>query len=250
MNLIRNTLLVVAMVQLLGFSYIKIFHEKSKTQTLSTVKKIPKHKHLTLNNNYLDSIILSTIDDVLTASKEKKIVHKKALKKSPITKISKTTKKIFIKKKLLKKIYSINTKVEAYAKEFLGYKYVWGATGPNTFDCSGFTQKVYRDSTGITIPRVSREQAKVGLYVSYNELKRGDMVFFDTSKEHKGVVNHVGIYLEKGEFIHASSGGKKVMITNFNKRRFYKNRFLWGRRVIDENHNLAFAKKRERREKS
>jgi len=126
---------------------------------------------------------------------------------------------------------SLERKVESYAKNLLGKQYVWGATGPNKFDCSGFTQKVYR-TAGINLPRVSREQAKVGTYITYENLQRGDMVFFDTNRKKVGRVNHVGIYLGDSKFIHASSGNKKVVITNFNERRYYKNRFLWGRRII------------------
>jgi len=131
----------------------------------------------------------------------------------------------------------VNT-VEWRAKELLGRKYVWGATGPRTYDCSGFTQKIYRDA-GIKIPRVSRDQAKVGQYVSYNNLKKGDMVFFDTKKHPSGKVTHVGIYLGNGNFIHASSGAKKIVIFNFNQKSFYKKRFLWGRRVIQDTTRLA-----------
>ena len=120
--------------------------------------------------------------------------------------------------------------IEWNAKSFLGTPYVWGATGPSKFDCSGFTQWVYRD-VGIKIPRVSRDQARVGQYIAYSNLQRGDMVFFDTKKRRSGKVTHVGIYLGQGNFIHASSAGKKVVIYNFNKKDFYKKRFLWGRRV-------------------
>jgi cell wall-associated NlpC family hydrolase len=123
--------------------------------------------------------------------------------------------------------------IESNAKSFLGTKYVWGATGPTKFDCSGFTQWVYRDA-GIYLPRVSRDQAKVGQYVSFENLRRGDMVFFDTKKHKQGVVTHVGIYLGNGNFIHASSAAKKVVVYNFNEKPFYKKRFLWGRRVIQD----------------
>ncbi len=123
--------------------------------------------------------------------------------------------------------------IEANAKSFLGTKYVWGATGPTKFDCSGFTQWVYRD-VGINIPRVSRDQARVGNYISYNNLRRGDMVFFDTKKHKKGIVTHVGIYLGNGNFIHASSAAKKVVVYNFNDKPYYKERFLWGRRVVQD----------------
>ena len=129
---------------------------------------------------------------------------------------------------------SIINKIEADAKSFLGTRYVWGATGPSKFDCSGFTQWVYRDA-GINIPRVSRDQAKVGQYISFNNLRKGDMIFFDTKKHKRGIVTHVGIYLGNGYFIHASSAAKKVVVFNWNEKPYYKERFLWGRRVIKDN---------------
>ncbi len=132
----------------------------------------------------------------------------------------------------------IANNLEWSAKELLGRKYVWGATGPRTYDCSGFTQKIFRDA-GINIPRVSRDQAKVGQYITYRNLRKGDLVFFDTKKKRMGKVTHVGIYLGNGNFIHASSGAKKIVIFNFNQKKFYKNRFLWGRRVIKSNTRLA-----------
>lgn len=128
--------------------------------------------------------------------------------------------------------------VEDHAKRLLGIKYVWGATGPYTYDCSGFTQKIYADA-GINIPRVSRDQARVGQFISYNNLRKGDMVFFDTKKRRSGKVSHVGIYLGNGNFIHASSAAKKIVIYNFNEKTFYKKRFLWGRRVIRDNYFMA-----------
>jgi cell wall-associated NlpC family hydrolase len=128
--------------------------------------------------------------------------------------------------------------VENKAKKLLGIKYVWGATGPYKYDCSGFTQKIYRDA-GINIPRVSRDQARVGQFIAYNNLRRGDMVFFDTKKKRSGKVSHVGIYLGAGNFIHASSAAKKIVIYNFNDKSFYKKRFLWGRRVIRNSYHMA-----------
>lgn len=127
--------------------------------------------------------------------------------------------------------YSITHDVEKTAKKLLGRPYVWGATGPNKFDCSGFTQKVFRKA-GIKIPRNSRAQAKVGQYITFNQLKCGDMVFFATNKKNAKRVTHVGIYLEEGKFIHASSGGKRVMISSFEKNPYYKQRFVLGRRII------------------
>jgi len=133
---------------------------------------------------------------------------------------------------------TVTNDIELNAKSLLGIKYVWGATGPSTYDCSGFTQKIYADA-GINIPRVSREQARVGQYVSFNSLRRGDMVFFDTKKRRSGKVTHVGIYLGNNNFIHASSSAKKIVIFNFNEKPYYKKRFLWGRRVIRDNYFMA-----------
>jgi len=120
------------------------------------------------------------------------------------------------------------------AKRFLGIKYVWAANGPNCFDCSGFTRYVFKEN-GITLPRYSGHQAKVGTKVSFDELEKGDLVFFDTEHKFRGRVNHVGIYIGDGKFIHASSAKKKVIITSFNEKPFYKRRFLRGERVINSN---------------
>ncbi len=116
------------------------------------------------------------------------------------------------------------------AKKKLGRRYVWGATGQrNTFDCSGLTTYVCK-ANGIKIPRRAIEQSKVGKPVKRSELKPGDLVFFDTSKHRRGYVNHVGIYIGNGKFIHASSAKKKVIITSL-KKPFYSQRFKGARRV-------------------
>jgi cell wall-associated NlpC family hydrolase len=124
------------------------------------------------------------------------------------------------------------------AKSFLGTKYVWAANGPDCFDCSGFTKYVFNEN-GITLPRYSGHQAKVGIKVSYDELQKGDLVFFDTEHKFRGKVNHVGIYIGNNKFIHASSAGKKVMITSFKEKPFYRRRFLRGERVIDSDSAYA-----------
>ena len=116
------------------------------------------------------------------------------------------------------------------AKRYLGTRYVWGAQGPNRFDCSGFTQYVIRKSKGVRLPRVSRKQAYYGKYVSRGNLRAGDLIFFDTSRRRRGYVNHVGIYIGSNKFIHASSAKHRVVISSLN-RPFYNARFKWGRRV-------------------
>jgi len=120
-------------------------------------------------------------------------------------------------------------KITSLAKKKLGRKYVWGASGnKNTYDCSSFTKYVYKN-IGVAIPRTSINQSKFGKYVKRNELQKGDLIFFDTSKRRKGYVNHVGIYLGDNKFIHASSAKKKVVITSLHKN-FYSNRYKGARR--------------------
>lgn len=125
---------------------------------------------------------------------------------------------------------SKSNNIISVAKNKLGRKYVWGATGgQNTFDCSGLTTYVYKQN-GINLPRRAIAQSKVGTKVTRNNLKKGDLIFFDTSHRRKGYVNHVGIYIGNNNFIHASSAKKKVVITSLNKP-FYSERFRGGRRL-------------------
>jgi cell wall-associated NlpC family hydrolase len=120
-------------------------------------------------------------------------------------------------------------RITSLAKTKLGRKYVWGASGKkDTYDCSSFVKYVYKKN-GIELPRTSIMQSKVGKYVKRDELQKGDLIFFDTSKKRKGYVNHVGIYLGDNKFIHASSAKKKVVITSLNKN-FYSNRYKGARR--------------------
>ena len=112
------------------------------------------------------------------------------------------------------------------AKTKLGKRYKWGGNGPYKYDCSGFTKEVFRKN-GINIPRNSWKQAKVGMKVSRRNLRKGDLVFFN-SRHHKGV-NHVGIYLGKGKFIHASRFHHRIVIS---KLREYRKFFKWGCRVV------------------
>lgn len=125
---------------------------------------------------------------------------------------------------------SVN-KVISLAKSLLGKSYVWGAQGPSTFDCSGFTYYVFKNAANITLPRVSQDQSTYGTYVSKSNLKAGDLIFFDTVGPNNGAVTHVGIYIGNGQFIHAASGQGKVVINNLNST-YYVNAYVNARRVL------------------
>ena len=122
-------------------------------------------------------------------------------------------------------------KVISFAKTLLGKKYSWGAEGPSTFDCSGYTYYVFKQTAGVTLPRVSKDQSKFGTAVSRSNVKKGDLVFFDTNGSNNGDVSHVGIYMGDGKFIHASSSKGEVVISDFNSS-YYKGAFVNARRVL------------------
>ncbi|MCH9814033.1 MAG: C40 family peptidase [Epsilonproteobacteria bacterium] len=116
----------------------------------------------------------------------------------------------------------------AYAQ--MGTPYVYGGSDFTGFDCSGFVNYVYKYGIGKNLPRTSRAQSDYTHQLERHELVPGDIVFFDTSK--KGRINHCGIYMGNGKFIHASSGKAYCVTTSNLDRGFYKNRFKWGGRVV------------------
>ncbi len=117
--------------------------------------------------------------------------------------------------------------VISYAKTLMGTRYRWGGTSRGGFDCSGFTSHVFAKH-GVKLPRTSTSQSQTGQAVSRGSLKTGDLVFFKTGRSSR--VNHVGIYIGGGKFIHSSSGGGKVQINSLNDG-YYNKRYAGGRRV-------------------
>lgn len=105
------------------------------------------------------------------------------------------------------------SQVVEIAKRYLGAPYRWGAAGPNSFDCSGFTMFVYKQ-VGVSLPHSSRAQINVGQRVSKSDLKPGDLVFFGSP------IHHVGIYVGGGMYIHAPHTGDVVKISPLNRGDF------------------------------
>ena len=110
-----------------------------------------------------------------------------------------------------------------YSKQFLGRPYVYGATGPNSFDCSGLTFYTYKNCLGIDIGRTTYNQINAGVEVSQNELQPGDLVF-----PHSG---HVAIYVGDGKIIHAPQTGDVVKISPIYK-------FWRARRIVGINSSI------------
>ncbi|MEW2634610.1 C40 family peptidase [Streptomyces sp. NPDC048389] len=94
-------------------------------------------------------------------------------------------------------------KVLAFARAQIGKPYVWGATGPSSYDCSGLTQAAWK-AAGVDLPRTTWDQVKVGTRVATADLLPGDLVFFYDD------ISHVGIYIGDGKMIHAPKPGTNV----------------------------------------
>ncbi|MFD7444812.1 NlpC/P60 family protein [Streptomyces sp. NPDC059909] len=101
----------------------------------------------------------------------------------------------------------------AYAYGALGKPYVWGATGPSSYDCSGLTQAAWR-SAGVSLPRTTYTQINAGLSVPRSQLAPGDLVFFYSG------ISHVGLYIGGGQMIHAPRPGTPVRIAPIDQMPF------------------------------
>jgi cell wall-associated NlpC family hydrolase len=114
------------------------------------------------------------------------------------------------------------------AMGLLGTPYRWGGTSPDSgFDCSGLVNYVFRTTLGIELPRVSREMASNGEKVERAALTAGDLVFFGRRGTR---VDHVGIYVGDGQFVHAPRSGRDVTVSRLDTG-YWANRFLQARRV-------------------
>jgi hypothetical protein len=133
-----------------------------------------------------------------------------------------------------KVIYTPDKKnLDKMVKKLQGSPYVWAEEGPNNFDCSGFTYYMY-GSMGIELPRVAREQAKMGKRISAKDLQYGDLIFFATNKRNNKKITHVGMYLGDGWFTHASTVKHEVVYSNLFTSPYYKKRLRVCRRYLPE----------------
>ncbi|WP_269853667.1 C40 family peptidase [Streptomyces sp. RPT161] len=101
----------------------------------------------------------------------------------------------------------------AFAHAQLGKPYVWGATGPNSYDCSGLTQAAW-SAAGVSLPRTTYSQINAGARISQDQLQPGDLVFFYSS------ISHVGLYIGDGQMIHAPHPGAPVRVSPVSEMPF------------------------------
>lgn len=114
-----------------------------------------------------------------------------------------------------------------FALQYVGYPYVYGTAGPDTFDCSGFTMYVY-SHFGYSLNRSSKDQVKNGVAVDKEDLQQGDLVFFSTNGSYP---THVAIYIGDGNIVHASTPQDGVKISSLNTS-YYIDNYFAARRIL------------------
>ena len=126
--------------------------------------------------------------------------------------------------------YNNTSSVVEFAKQYLGYPYVYGGTSPRGFDCSGFVKYVF-SNFGISLNRTASAQMDNVTPVSMSELIPGDVVFFKKAGSSASRASHVGIYVGNGQFIHASTSKTGVIISDLNSA-YYTTGFVGARRML------------------
>ncbi|MDE2121524.1 MAG: C40 family peptidase [Betaproteobacteria bacterium] len=115
------------------------------------------------------------------------------------------------------------------ALSFLGVRYRYGGDhAAKGFDCSGLVQRVYQETLGLVLPHNAAQQSREGEKIAENELRPGDLVFFNTLRR---AFSHVGIYIGNGQFVHAPRPGQRVQIANLDSP-YWARRFDGARRLI------------------
>lgn len=225
-HMYKNLFILLFISQILFANYISIS---------DTTGKVVKRNYLThktnafFTQNPTEYSLQAMYDELHRASKLAKLRHETHQKALFITK-----KQMDAKRDGIEYILS-QTEKDALledAKYFKGGRYIWGGTTPHGFDCSGYVQYLYKKHH-INLPRTAWSQSKSGTPINKNQLEEGDLVFFLTDKKRGIPVTHVGIYLGDGEFIHAASKKKGIIISPLNTG-YYAKKFVSASRVLPQ----------------
>jgi cell wall-associated NlpC family hydrolase len=220
-KIIITTLIIIT---LLNANYFSMSGENGKGIQVRTIK----HK----NNAYIyQDVKVYSYQAFQAEIQQQKVLAMQNEARIAMEEISSKTKSYSVKSKPTQQAQATNgtSCVVDSAKQYKGGKYVWGGTRPEGFDCSGYTQFLY-GKHGIKLPRTAYAQSKVGQSVSTENLRQGDLLFFLTDKNRGVPVTHVGIYAGNGEFIHAASKDKGIIISPL-KSGSYAKCFVGAKRV-------------------
>lgn len=149
------------------------------------------------------SAVVNLANKVKQATQKKKTTKEDKVKKANQI-VNETVKKTTANKKTNTSSIQASSKaasIVALAKEQVGKPYVWGATGPDKFDCSGLVQYVYQHAAGINLPRTTYDQVKVGQTVPLDKLQAGDLVFWGSET----APYHVAIYIGNNQYVNSAT---------------------------------------------
>ena len=146
--------------------------------------------------------------------------------------------KVLKKEELTGDLDKLTMNILYSAYRCLGTPYRYGGTTPSGFDCSGFVQHVFGEN-GISLGRSSRDQAREGIPIELSELKPGDLIFFNMRPKKHSSIDHVGLYIGNGQFIHASSYRSREITIEELESGSYLNRLVGARRVLEYTSNEA-----------
>ena len=173
--------------------------EPVKTATKTTKKKSP---------------VANLANKVKRATQKKKTTKEDKVKKANQI-VNETVKKTTANKKTNTSSIQASSKaasIVALAKEQVGKPYVWGATGPDKFDCSGLVQYVYQHAAGINLPRTTYDQVKVGQTVPLDKLQAGDLVFWGSET----APYHVAIYIGNNQYVNSATPDEGTILQNMS----------------------------------
>lgn len=173
--------------------------EPVKTATKTTKKKSP---------------VANLANKVKQATQKKETTKEDKVKKANQI-VNETVKKTTANKKTNTSSIQASSKaasVVALAKEQVGKPYVWGATGPDKFDCSGLVQYVYQHAAGINLPRTTYDQVKVGQTVPLDKLQAGDLVFWGSET----APYHVAIYIGNNQYVNSATPDQGTILQNMS----------------------------------
>lgn len=160
------------------------------------------------------SAVVNLANKVKQATQKKKTTKADKVKKANQI-VNKTVKKTTANKKTNTSSIQASSRaasVVALAKEQVGKPYVWGATGPDRFDCSGLVQYVYQHAAGINLPRTTYDQVKVGQTVPLDELQAGDLVFWGSET----APYHVAIYIGNNQYVNSATPDQGTILQNMS----------------------------------
>ena len=160
------------------------------------------------------SAVVNLANKVKQATQKKKTTKADKVKKANQI-VNETVKKTTANKKNDTSSIQASSKaasVVALAKEQVGKPYVWGATGPDSFDCSGLVQYVYQHAAGINLPRTTYDQVKVGQTVPLDELQAGDLVFWGSET----APYHVAIYIGNNQYVNSATPDQGTILQNMS----------------------------------